>query len=189
MCCLGLLLLGCGCQDLSPARSPSCLHGTCASFLSSFSRFRVGHPCALHLYPEVSLFGGVLCWSFGPEAAPKWPHITDHRRRCPGRKEDIRLIRIQASTSTCSLQCWDGTPEPLWLLFYFIFLLYIYTLNPCLIASDSVSTLGALRLFSSSQAIRDFPAQLGFGVHLSPQQESLKQVGCQELEVSLGYTI
>lgn len=41
-----------------------------ALHFSPLSLLRVGHLCALRLYPEVALFGGVLCWSFGPEVAP-----------------------------------------------------------------------------------------------------------------------
>lgn len=41
-----------------------------ALHFSPLSLLRVGHPCAPHLYPEVALFGGMLCWNFGPEVAP-----------------------------------------------------------------------------------------------------------------------
>lgn len=177
MCCLGLLLLGRGCQDLSPARSTVVLMGP-----------------ALHSSPHFPGSGlGTLrshCWVVRCAGAlgQQRPHVTGHRRRCPGRKEDIRLIRIQASArSALSVLGSKARASLASILFYF--LLYIYTLTPCLIASDSMSAPGAVWLFSSSQANRDFPTQLGFGVHLSTQQENLRQVGCQELAVSLGYTV
>lgn len=174
MCCLGLLLLRCGCQDLSPLRSPVVLMGPALHFSPHFPGSGLG---TLRSHCWVVRCAGAL--------GQQWPHVTGHRRRCPGRKEDIR---IQASArSALSVLGWKARASLASILFHF--LLYIYTLAPCLIASDSVSAPGAVWLFSSSQANRDFPAQLGFGVHLSTQQESLRQMGCQELAVSLGYTV
>lgn len=123
MCCLGLLLLGRGCQDLSPARSPTqpgCPHGTCASFLSSLSRFRVGHPCAPHLHPEVALFGGVLYRSSGPAVAPcHWPQKAMPREEGRHQTDQDPSIR-----KICSLSA--GMKSQSLFGFYFILFFTIY---------------------------------------------------------------